>query len=150
MNPFVRSAYNYDMNKASDESALNCKDKTLTQQHFKDECDINIIVERFGLTGELPQVLQLPAYQDYEGIFDFQTAMNAVRAAEEGFMQLPAKLRARFQNQPQQLLEFLADDENRLEAEKLGLVNKPQPSPEPAPAPSAQAPATPPAVPPSA
>lgn len=109
------------------ESDINCSDDPgKTQQHFKDEVDINTIVERFGLTGELPQVVQVPQYADYEGIFDFQTAMNAVRHAQEGFMELPAKLRARFDNDPQKLLTFLGDEENREEAIKLGLVNKPQ------------------------
>lgn len=145
----LKTAYdNHD--QASLDTAIACKDKTLTQQHFKDECDINVIVERFGLTGEIPHVVNIPTYGDFEGIFDFQTAMNTVRAAEEAFMTLPAKMRARFNNQPHQLLEFLNDDENRDEAVKLGLLNKPEPSPQPAPAPSAPAPATPPAVPPSA
>lgn len=139
--PFVRNPYNYDMNKAGDESGLNCKDKTLTQQSFKEECDINTIVERFGLTGEMPQVLHLPAYGDYEGIFDFQTAMNAIRQAQESFMNLPAKLRARFHNEPQELLEFCADANNKDEAIKLGLVEK---TPDVAPqTPTAAAPAAP-------
>lgn len=136
---FLRTAYNYDMNKAGDESALHCKDKTLAQQQFRDEVDINTIVERFGLTGELPDDLRLPQYGDYTGIFDFQSAMNTVRQATENFMQLPAKMRARFNNDPQQLLEFLDDDDNRPEAEKLGLVNKkpeaPAPVEPPTPAP---------------
>lgn len=119
---FVRAAYNYDMDKASLDNGLTCNDKTLAQQHFKEECDINTIVERFGLTGEVPTLQQLPAYQDYEGIFDFQTAMNQVRLANEEFMTLPAKIRARFNNEPQRFLEFCADDDNRDEARKLGLL----------------------------
>lgn len=124
--PFLRTAYNYDMNEAGDESGLECKDPTLTQQHFKDEVDINTIVERFGLTGEMPQLQQLPSYGDYSGIFDYQTAMNAVRAADESFMNLPAKIRNRFDNNPQKFVDFCEDDDNKEEAYKLGIALRPE------------------------
>ena len=39
-------------------------------------------------------------------------------------MQLPAKARARFQNDPQQFMEFMNDEENIAEAIKLGLATK--------------------------
>lgn len=141
--PFVRAQYNYDTDQASRESGLDCKDKSLAQQHFRDEVDINTIVERFGLTGMLPQVIALPQSGDFTGIFDFQSAMNTVRLAQEQFMALPAKMRARFHNNPQELLVFLEDDENRPEAEKLGLV-KPVEKPTPPQEPTAKAGETPP------
>lgn len=125
--PFVRNAYNYDRNQASKDSALYCKDPSLTDQTFKDECDINTIVDRFGISGTLPLVVRPPTYGDYTGVFDFQTAMNAVRSAEESFMELPAKVRARFHNDPQELLQFVSEEENRAEAIKLGLIPKAKP-----------------------
>lgn len=124
--PFLRTPYNYDRDAASDFHGLKCEDKSLAREEFAEESNINYIAERYGLTGELPQVLQLPMYGDFTGIFDFQTAQNAVVQAKEQFMTLPAKLRARFDNSPQQLLEFLADPENRKEAEFLGLINPQQ------------------------
>ena len=48
---FVRNPYNYDMDKVSNETGLECKDPSLAQQHMKDECDINTIVEQFRVTG---------------------------------------------------------------------------------------------------
>jgi len=134
--PFVRNPYNYDMNKAGDESGLKCKDPTLTQQHFKEEVDINTLVERFNLTGQMPQIEHLPTHADFEGIFDFQTAMNAIVAARETFDSLPAKLRYRFHNGPAEFVDFCSDPENVDEAVKLGLADKkpeeplpPQPQP---------------------
>lgn len=120
---------NFD--EESRRTGLLCKDKSLTQQQFLEESDINTLVERFHLTGEMPQLQQLPAYTDYEGIFDFQTAMNTIRAAEETFMTLPAKLRARFHNEPQEFLEFCSDPENKDEARKLGLLKPEEPTPAP-------------------
>lgn len=118
---FVRTAYNYDMNKAGDESALLCKDPSLAQQQFLEETNINTIVTKFLKTGELPQV-SMPQPADFEGIFDFQTAMNIVRAGEEAFAQMDARVRQRFNNDPGKFLEFFHDPDNKAEAEKLGLV----------------------------
>jgi len=120
---FVRNPYNYDMNKVSDETGLECKDPSLAQQHMKDECDINVIVERFGVTGELPTVPIPPQYGDFSGITDYHSAINAVRASEEAFMALPAKIRARFDHDPNALLQFLNDPTNRDEAIEIGLID---------------------------
>lgn len=120
--PFMRTPHNYDTTRASNDTGLKCLDPTLTQQQFKDECDINTIVERFKLTGEVPTLQHLPTYGDFTGIHDFQSAMNAVVAARETFMSLPAKLRKRFHNDPQEFIEFCSDDANRDEAKLLGLL----------------------------
>lgn len=120
--PFVRSPYNYDMFAASGETSLYCPEPTLTQQQFRDEVDINTIVRNFGLTGELPENGAYPAYSDFAEIIDYHTAMNVIRAADEAFMALPAEARARFANDPQRLMEFVADKNNAAEAAKLGLT----------------------------
>lgn len=120
-----RQLDNYDnagFDKASDDTGLRCLDKSLTQQNFAEEVDINTIVRRFNLTGQLPTNFQMPTYGDFTGISDYHTAMNIVAAADEQFLSLPAELRARFNNDPGQLIEFLENDKNRDEAVKLGLV----------------------------
>ena len=122
--PFLRTPYNYDPDAASNESGLHCEDASLAQQHFKDECDINNILRQFNLTGLLPESPLSPRYGDFTGIGDYHTALNQVIAAEDEFMSLPATLRARFENDPAQLIEFLDKPENFDEAISLGLVNK--------------------------
>lgn len=121
----LRAPGQYDADKLSDITGLRCPEPTLTQQQFQKEADINHIAEQFGLTGEMPQLLRIPTAGDFEGIFDYQTAMNTIVEADRAFMTLPAKLRARFENDPAQLLDFLHDEENRDEAIRLGLVPKP-------------------------
>ena len=118
----MRTMYNYDRDKVSRETATYCEPETRTQQQFKDECDINVLMERFGVTGTIPQKIRPPMQEEYEGVFDFQTAMNVVREAREAFMQMPSGVRARFQNNPGIFTEYFQDPENRQEAEKLGLV----------------------------
>ena len=128
--PFLRTPYNYDLDAASNESGLHCEDATLTQQHFKDECDINNILRQFNITGQLPDTPLSPRYGDFTGISDYHTALNQVIAAEHEFMRLPADLRARFENDPAQLIQFLENMDNKDEAIKLGLVNKPEDLPQ--------------------
>lgn len=122
MSIFLRTPYNYDMSKVSQETGLFCDDPSLTQQQFADEADINTIVDRFMKTGHIPTPTSMPQYIDYEGVFDFQTAMNAVRQADENFMRMDAKVRARFHNSPQEFLEFFANPDNTDEAVRLGLA----------------------------
>lgn len=122
--PFLRTPYNYDTDAASNESGLHCEDASLAQQHFKDECDINNILRQFNITGLIPESPLSPRYGDFTGIGDYHTALNQVIAAEDEFMTLPATLRARFENDPAQLINFLDNPENYNEAISLGLVDK--------------------------
>lgn len=127
---FLRTPYNYDTMQASNESALECKDKSLAVQDAAEDADINTIVRRFGLTGQLPTDVRAPEYGDFTGVTDYQSALNAVLAAEDSFMKLPGDVRERFKNSPQLFLEFCADDANYAEARKLGLL-VPEPVKEP-------------------
>jgi phage internal scaffolding protein len=113
----------------SEKTGLSCLDSSLTQQQFKEESDINTIVDRFMKSGVMPDPVRMPQYVDFEGVFDFQSAMNAVRAADDNFMRMDAKVRARFNNSPQEFLEFFANPENTQEAIRLGLAI-PQPAAE--------------------
>jgi phage internal scaffolding protein len=122
--PFLRTPYNYDTDAASNESGLACEEPSLAQQHFKDECDINTILQKFNISGLLPQSPLSPRYGDFTGISDYHTALNRVIAAQDEFESLPATIRARFENDPAKLIEFLENENNRPEAEELGLVDK--------------------------
>lgn len=121
---FIRTPYNYDMHEASNESALRCMDKSRTAQEFKDEADINTIVKRFGLTGELPENVPMVLQGDFTNVTDFMGAMNLVVAARESFDAQPAEIRARFDNDPHKFLEFTSNKDNLDEAIKMGLVRE--------------------------
>lgn len=101
----------------------NLIEPILTKQCFKDECDINTIIDRFrrGATLPAPPVDGL-RYGDFSNIGSFQDAMIAVCQAEEMFASLPAKIRARFENDPGQFLDFADDPNNYDEMVKMGLV----------------------------
>jgi len=86
---FVRSPYNYDVAAASRESGLECLDESLAVQSEAEDADINTIVKRFGLTGQLPENVRVPLASDFTEAMDFKSAMNAIRAAQESFAEMP-------------------------------------------------------------
>lgn len=119
---FFRSGFNYDCDAVSNETALSNFEPTLTVQSEAENCDINVILERFG-QGISPPVTTLPPYEgEWTQTLSFTDAMNLVAHARESFMELSANIRARFHNNPQEMLDFIYDDSNYDEAIKLGLV----------------------------
>lgn len=99
-----------------------------TRQSMKDECDINRIVARYAQSGMVTHVARnSPQYVDVSEIVDFRSSLEYVRTVQEFFMKLPAKARARFQNDAAVYLDFMSNADNKAEAVALGLV-----APEPA------------------
>jgi len=122
--PYLRATtYGYDTNKAGDESALECRDPTLTQQHMKDECDINVLVKRFVVTGEIPQLNMPPLQGDFTEAPTYQEALNLMVEAQHAFMQHPAEVRARFENDPAKFVDFCSDPKNADDLRKMGLYS---------------------------
>nr|QJB18815.1 MAG: internal scaffolding protein [Microvirus sp.] len=99
---------------------------SLTQQHFAESADINVLVQRFGLDkGPIPHVPFNPEYYgDFTDVPDLRTALDLVNDAKNRFMALPAKLRARFHNSPGELWHFVNDPENGEESVRLGLLQR--------------------------
>lgn len=98
-----------------------------TQQHFKNECDINYIMRKYAKTGVLtdPNAINgsQPTFGDFSNLPDLQEAKQIVIDANLMFEGLNSKIRKRFGNDPIKLIEFLRDPENKEEAIKLGIVN---------------------------
>lgn len=126
--PFFRSGFNYDRDRVSLETGVDAGGPSLTQQQFREEADINTIVKRFGLTGQLPDNPRVPTYGDFTGVTDYHSAMLAVRQAEEAFMALPASIRAEFANDPQRLIEAVDDPQQQDKLIELGLATKKAPA----------------------
>ena len=123
--PVFRTQFNFRSVPARS-TAFGATGEDLTQQSFKEDCDINTIVRRFGLTGQLPQDVRAPTYGDFTAVTDFHSAMNALREAQEAFMLMPAEVRERFRNDPGAFVDFCSDPANAEEARKLGLVDVPE------------------------
>lgn len=98
---------------------------SLTQQHQKDETDINKMSAKLmraraagNPTGRKPFFGVIPSET-------FHEMLNKVTDIDNQFRRLPGKVRFRFRNNPEMLLRFLEDSTNLDEAVKLGLVNPP-------------------------
>jgi phage internal scaffolding protein len=101
----------YD-NKRERVQTCFAEDEGCTHQEQKDDCDINNILEKYRRTGV---VNHLNKYGEQYGDFtqiDYQTAQNQVATVNSMFADLPAQERARFNNEPQQFLEFIAQQSN--------------------------------------
>lgn len=111
-----------------------------TKSSFKDECDINNIVNRFKRTGQLPPGRGEPQFSDVSDVPSFMDALHRVAVAEEAFASLPATVRRECDNDPAVFLERLRDPEWVIK-HKLGdkYVPAPEGSPEPAKAPQPEA-----------
>nr|QJB20123.1 MAG: internal scaffolding protein [Microvirus sp.] len=120
----LRKPYTDDKNKKSELTGLVCEEPTRAQQQFKEECDINTILKRFGVTGHLPLTTKQPLAGDFTEIDDYQSAVEAVRAAQQNFMTLPASTRSKFHNDPQQFVDFCINPANIDAVRDLGLAPK--------------------------
>lgn len=94
-----------------------------TEQAHKDTCDVNKIIQKYDRQGLINHVSHFEAqFGDVSG-FDFKTMQEKVLNAKSMFDKLPSAIRTRFNNDPQYLLTFMDDPNNRDEAIKLGLIN---------------------------
>jgi phage internal scaffolding protein len=110
-------------NGTIDISSINTE-PTLTQQQFKEQCDINNIIKHYTQTGELPLSKKVGQFLDVSNVQDYQTALQTVFDAQKAFDNLPSHVRSKFHNDPNNLLAFIEDDSNYEEAIKLGLLNE--------------------------
>lgn len=120
----VRGAFAYDFEKVSDETGLVCDDESLADQSQLEDSDINVLVRRFGVTGQMPVLERLPIQADFVKPMDYHSALNALMQADSAFNELPAELRSRFDHDPGKFVEFCSDEKNRPELIDLGLVPK--------------------------
>lgn len=92
---------------------------SLTQQQFKEECDVNRIVRSNSFQPVNPLALR---FEDVSEVVQYDEALSIVQKAQDSFSDLPADVRFRFQNDPSQMIAFLANPQNAEEAIKLGLM----------------------------
>jgi len=124
----LRLVDGYDVEAVSDESSLVCPEESLTAQEFKEESDINTIIDRFGI-GENPIEAQkwVTNVDITEAPDNYQDVMNQLNAARDQFMSLPARVRSRFENDPAKFVDFVSDAGNAEEMVSLGLAERREP-----------------------
>lgn len=95
-----------------------------TKQEFAKDADVNTLMYKYIKMGTIPNKEGEVLYQDVSNLPDFKGSMEVVIESKELFQKLDPKIRTRFQNNPQAMLDFLSKAENIDEAENLGLVKR--------------------------
>ncbi len=99
-----------------------------TVQSQKDSTDINKIMDKYHKTGMITHLQQKQGqYVDLSSLGDYQHSLQTVIDAQAAFMTLPSTVRKKFANDPQELLTFLSNPQNKEEAITLGLIQKSEP-----------------------
>lgn len=111
-------------------------DPGMTLQEPTEDADINVLMQRMGIKDGS----KLPYFTSPEMLYgDFsEMPTDPVEVAEilhQGqlaFMSIPGNIRQRFQN-PEELFQFMQDDNNYEEAVRIGLLKRKEQPPAPLP-----------------
>lgn len=95
-----------------------------TDQTFKDDCDVNLILRRYMKTGDQSIFRQGGSYSDVSEVPDLLEAHLNLQRAKTAFDLLPSEIRKKLHNNPLMLEQYLSDPKNHEEAIELGLLNK--------------------------
>ena len=98
---------------------IDFPEPTLTQEHFKDECDINFMLARHGVLDPQPGSF----YCNFDTARDLRESLEYLREAEDSFLSLPASVREKFANDPANLLDFISRPENVSRFGEFGLTS---------------------------
>lgn len=113
----------YMTKKTYPKHSLVFKGKSRTQQQFKQETDINLIMSRYEKTGVIDHLAKHQgSYGDFSNVEDYQTAVNKIMLADQMFLTLPATIRSQFDNDPAQFVEFAQNPDNLDTMRDLGLA----------------------------
>ena len=100
---------------------------SLTQQQFKDECEIESLLKAHNLSqvmGIMNNHGQQPLFADVSDIPDFHDAQNHVARATEYFEGLSSDVRSRFNNSLSEFLTTLNDPGAREALTEMGVLKK--------------------------
>lgn len=96
---FFKTPYNHDRDEEVRLTSLTCTDPSLTDQSFKDDVDINTIVDRLMKTGEVN--IPLPEhFGDQSEIPSLYEAAQRIAENNATFYKLSPKIRNEFMNDP--------------------------------------------------
>lgn len=119
----IRSRYSL----GAPERGLEFHQPSLTQQQFKDECEIESLLKAHNL-GQVMGILnnhqRQPLYGDVSDIPDFHDSQNHVARATEYFQGLPSDVRAQFNNNLGEFLSALNNPSAREALTDMGVLKK--------------------------
>jgi len=99
-----------------------CDQEKGAKQQFKDECDINRIMEKYRVSGMVTHLSKnLGRYVDVSEVGSYHEAVTRVIETRGFFAGLSADMRKEFDHDPAVFLDFISDPENIAKIHELGL-----------------------------
>ncbi len=95
-----------------------------TKQEFKDESDVNVIVDMYTRGAPLPVQITPGQFLDVSELGDYRTALDTIMEAEEVFKKMPKAVKDAVGNSVAGFLDFVNDPENTDQLVDLGLIPK--------------------------
>lgn len=121
----------YTRYKAPKSPVADSSKPSLTQQEFKESCDINNILAKFSVQAQalgVPVSQLMPqdqgTYGDFSQLDDFQTAQNKIAFINDQFSNLPSSVRRHFGDNLNNFINALSDPSRIDELGDLGVWNK--------------------------
>lgn len=121
----------YTRYKAPKSPVADSSKPSLTQQEFKESCDINNILAKFAVQAQalgvepsqlMPQ--DQGSYGDFSNLDDFQTAQNKIAFLNDQFSNLPSDVRRKFGDDLNNFMSAISDPSRIDELGELGVWNK--------------------------
>lgn len=105
--------------------AIDCSEPKMTDQSYKNLCDINNIMAAYAKTGLFGHLnSQQPIYIDNTLVPGLEAAFNIANTAMELFSDLPAEVRKLMDNDPRNLESFINNPDNADILLKTGVIVK--------------------------
>lgn len=121
----------YTRYKAPKSPVADSSKPSLTQQEFKESCDINNILAKFSVQAQalgvepsqlMPQ--DQGTYGDFSNLDDFQTAQNKIAFLNDQFSNLPSNVRRKFGDDLNTFIGAISDPTRIDELGEMGVWNK--------------------------
>lgn len=121
----------YTRYKAPKSPVADSSNPSLTQQEFKESCDINNILAKFSVQAQalgvepsqlMPQ--DQGTYGDFSNLDDFQTAQNKIAFLNDQFSNLPSDVRRKFGDDLNNFVSAISDPSRIDELGEIGVWNK--------------------------
>jgi phage internal scaffolding protein len=111
--------------REKDTSPITNWGDSLTKTEYKDEVDVNKIVQKARRGEFVSGSVRSGFYEDVTSMPEsYQDSLMKIKEVKKEFEQIPSDIRKRFSNNPEELAKWVMDPQNAEEALKLGLLEK--------------------------
>ena len=127
-----RTIYSAREESRENKKAVKFETESFTDQNFKEETDINMILAKYKVTrnpallglGANGEPLKKPQYGDFGDVGTYQECLEIVQEAQEQFENLPAAIRKEVGNSPESMLKWIENPDNYERGVELGIFEK--------------------------